>query len=121
MEKRYCENKDCGRLIPETRRKDAIYCTDRCGWTHRNIEKNTRNSEKRRAMVPLETNYKIIKDFYERGIYDLSKETLVVSGFDFGAFTGINEIDHTNNTTEYNLFEYSYKIHTGRITIKKDK
>ncbi len=40
MGDRFCKYNKCGKLIPETRRKDAIYCTDKCRWTYRNkVEK----------------------------------------------------------------------------------
>jgi hypothetical protein len=87
-----------GYPIPETRRSDAIYCCDSCGWKYRNKKIKKENTEKREAADPLEKNYKIMKDLYERGFNDLSKESLKVLGFDFKTYTGIAEIDPVNNS-----------------------
>ena len=112
-----CEN--CKNQIPSTRRSDAIYCCNECGWAYRNEKKKTGNTEKRKASAPLEQNYKIIKDLHDRGIHDLSKEALIVSGFDFETYTGIADIDPATKTTEYKLFDFFFKIHGDRVTLKK--
>lgn len=119
MEIKYCKRKGCGKPIDAKKRSDSIYCSPECGWRDRNEKKRKNNTEKREAAGPLEKNYKIMKNLYERGFNELSKESLLVSGFDFETYTGIAEMDVMNNTTEYKLFEFFFKIDGDKVIIKK--
>ena len=104
MEERKC--KKCGRPILSERRSDAIFCSTRCGWTHRNVEKKKANRDKRRHSRKLDMNYKIIKDLYSRGNIDVSNEALELLGFDFEYCTGIEHLNQQNDTTKFKLFEF---------------
>jgi predicted nucleic acid-binding Zn ribbon protein len=48
MEARLCKN--CRRVIPETMRIDAVFCSAKCGWTYRNQKKRKEYVEKQKPL-----------------------------------------------------------------------
>jgi hypothetical protein len=114
---RYCIH--CGELIPETRRLGCLYCTPVHGWTFRNRRNAFEKENLRIDEHRLRKNLKIIKDQFNMGHDNISKETALALGFDFECFTGIIGFNEKNKTPEYKIFDYSYAIDGERIMIKK--
>lgn len=116
MEEKPC--KHCNFPIPRSKRTDSIYCTPKCGWRDRNRKNAEHQKEKKVIDRGLKKNYNIIKDLVERGFVDVSKETMIILGFDMNYYTGIGEYNSEKRTTEYKIFEFSYIIHNERCKLK---
>lgn len=117
MEQRLCKYDN--KPIPEGKRAGAIFCSPECGWRYRNRKNAEHQKEKKITDRRLKKNHNIIKDLVERGFVDVSKETLIILGFDPNYYTGIGEYNSEKRTTEYKIFEYSFIIQNERCRLKK--
>lgn len=117
MKDRVCVN--CGEPIPDDRRTDAIFCSGKCGWTHRNRKKEEETREIRIIKRQLDLNRKIIKDLNERDKTDVSIEALELLGFDFDSCTKVDAIDRQNEVTTFRIYEFQITTNNSRCIIKK--
>jgi hypothetical protein len=113
----YCDH--CGDLIPETRKRGSLYCTNKCGWTYRNLDKAKEKKKLKEKELGLYKNYELIKMLYRNGNRNIKIETATELGMDFDWHMGIIKVDKENETTEFRLFEYSYTIYNDMLKIKK--
>lgn len=119
MEKLICSREGCNNPVPESRRLGAKFCRDWCGSTHRNREKQKSEKEKRSHSRKLDQNYKIIKDLYKKGVYDVSIESLELLGFDFDYCTGVDDFNSQTGIMKFNLFEFQIIFLNNRCKISK--
>ena len=117
---RFCKN--CHRVIPETTRIDAIFCSPRCGWRYRNKLKREKRAEdiKNQSMDPIEKNYGIINFLYQNNSNVVSRQTLREIGFDPDACSGIRDFSWENHRTEIMIRDYILILDDDELlTIKK--
>ena len=117
---RICKN--CQKPIPETMRIDAVFCSARCGWRYRNKVKSEERLEARKSATPnpIEKNYGIIKFLFQNNRTDVSRETLREIGFDPDVHSGMRNINHEDQRTEFRIREYILTLGKDElITINK--
>ncbi|MFC2080437.1 hypothetical protein ACFLRQ_03075 [Bacteroidota bacterium] len=117
MEELICKRTVCNNPVPETRKAGSFYCCDPCGWKQRNHDNRVKLKERRLHEKKLNKNYKIIKELFDKRIYDVSSEALLVLEFDIKYCTGIKEV--TGNKTVINLYEFVITYQGDRYKIKK--
>jgi len=116
-ENRIC--RQCGKIIPKTRKMGSIYCTLKERWTFHNRDK-AKEREKLKVQEPaLYNNYKLVKNLVRMGTSDISVDTAIDLGMDFNFHMGEMGINKENKTTTFRLFEYSLTFYNDRIQIKK--
>ena len=114
---RFC--KYCMKSIPTTRNKGALFCSNECGYSHRNDAKAKEKRKQKEREPGLFKSYNVIKNLFRMDIYDISIEAAKELGMDFEQNQGLICTDRIKNTTEYRVFEFSYTIYSNRIKIKK--
>ncbi len=117
---RLCKN--CHDPIPETKRIDAVFCSARCGWTHRNrINREERIKAKyARLQNPIDKNYGIIQSLYENNQTAISRDTLIGMGFDPEKHNGSRIIQFKPFTMEFIIKDFVLTLGPDEIiTIKK--
>ena len=117
-EPRYC--KWDGKLIPDDKRIDAIFCSPKCGWSYRNEKKRQRKPVPEKIDARRETNIMIIKGLMSREIYEIPMKSLDDFGFDFDCYDKIGEFDIATTGTQFFISTFSFTI-TGTIVKFKNQ
>ena len=117
-EVRMCYYRHCDVLIPENRRSDAKSCCDEHGWKERNLQKKD-NLIKNSIQKALDNNYKVIKDLFERGKYEVPKHVLRFMDFEFECITTLGTMNFDTGVITCNVYEYQLTIANNICTIKK--
>jgi len=117
MGQRSCKN--CGKTIPDSRRSDALYCCDECGWDYRNRQKRYDQKEKRDIDRKLLRNYRIVSEFYRKGLVNVSIETLESHGFDADFYTHTEDTDYGSKTSVVRIYEYRLTFIDDKCKIEK--
>ncbi len=111
--------KNCGNPIPESRRSDAIFCCPKCGWDFRNRRNAKDQKEKNEINRKLHHNYKIVTEFYKKGLVNVSIETLESHGFDANYYTKVEDMDFDTKTSVIRIYEYRLTFKNERFKIEK--
>lgn len=117
METKYC--KYCNEPIPQSRKVDAIFCSDRCGWTYRNRNRLKLDKEKKEIDRQLSNNYKIVKSLHDKGITRIFKENLAKLGFNPDYYTEFTDMDPYTKASEVKIFDFIVKTEDNLCFIKK--
>ncbi len=76
-----CLNPDCGDDIPDYKSSKKKYCNDYCRNHHGYLRRTDYNSEFVAHKNGIASNYKILKFFYDAGIFSESLSKLMKFGF----------------------------------------
>ncbi len=112
--------KNCRNPIPETKRIDAVFCSPKCGWRYRNLLAREKRIEKIKNLKndPVEQNFQIIDDLYQRGIVVISQKSMIEIGFNPNAYSNLIDYDEEKGITEFEIKDYMLTLATDKITIK---
>ncbi len=117
---RLCKN--CQGPITETTRIDAIFCSPKCGWTHRNRIKREEHLKaiNTRLQDPTEKNYRIIKFLHENNQTAISRDALIGIGFNPEIHSGMRKFDRDCDTSEFMIKDFVLTLGPDEIiTIQK--
>lgn len=110
MEIKECKNPECSNLIVN-RRADALYCCNKCAYTHRN-KKNRESQLSKFDIIRLKT-YKTLKIFLNNGIERISRQKYD----EFNLDINIDEIIHNDaeNGLQFKLFDIYIRIGSNNV------
>ena len=107
---------ECGSSI--TGRSDKKFCDDACRTAYHNRIHKEDSDFIRNVQSILRKNRKILSDLYSSKDFNLSKEFLILQGFNFDFHT--NSSSKSNGKNCYYCFDYGYLIkEDGRLEIMK--
>lgn len=98
---------DCGNRIRG--RTDKKFCNDHCRSHYHNALNRGRNNVFKEVNHILKKNTAILDQFVQQGVFQIEKQTLAATGFDFNYFT--NFINGPLGEQYYGIYHYAYRQH----------